>query len=284
MAQKKFLVTGATGATGGYAVERLLERGHAVRALAHSEDDRSKRLQELGAEVVLGDLLKLNDVRLALSGIRGAYFVYPLSLTLVQATAIFAQAAKEAEVEIVANMSQWNSRPSAKSPATINHWLSEQVFDWSAVPVAHLRATIFSEWLLWVARSIRQGVMKMPWDANSRWSPVATEDLAHVIVAILENPVTHSGKTYPLCGPAEHSFAEVAGIASRVLGMQITYKQASVDTFAESIGQTGNALFKEHCRAVAVELQEGIFAETNWVAAQISGRQPMRIVEFVAFV
>ena len=40
--------------------------------------------------------------------------------------------------------------------------------------------------------------MTMPWDANSRFSPVATEDLAHVIVAILENPVTHSGKTYPL--------------------------------------------------------------------------------------
>ena len=37
MAQKKFLVTGATGTTGGYAVERLLERGHAVRALAHRD-------------------------------------------------------------------------------------------------------------------------------------------------------------------------------------------------------------------------------------------------------
>ena len=36
------------------------------------------RLQELGAEVVIGDLLNLNDVRLALSGIRGAYFVYPV--------------------------------------------------------------------------------------------------------------------------------------------------------------------------------------------------------------
>jgi len=240
------------------------------------------RLQELGAEMVIGDLLNLNDVRLALSGIRGAYFVYPLSPTLVQATAIFAQAAKEAEVEIVANMSQWNSRPSAKSPATINHWLSEQVFDWSPVPVAHLRATFFCEWLLWVARSIRQGVMMMPWDANSRFSPVATEDLAQVIVAILENPVTHSGKTYALCGPAVHSFAEVAEIASRVLGTQITYQQASVDTFAESIGQTGNALFKEHCRAVAVELQEGIFAETNSVAERISSRPPMTIEEFVA--
>ena len=211
------------------------------------------RLQELGAEVVIGDLLNLNDVRLALRGIRGAYLVYPLSPTLVQATAIFAQAAKEAEVEIVANMSQWNSRPSAKSPATINQWLSEQVFDWSPVPVAHLRATFFCEWLLWVARSVRQGVMMMPWDANS---PVAVEDLAQVIVAILENPVTHSGKTYPLCGPAVHSFAEVAEIASRVLGTHMTYQQASVDTFAESIGQTSNALFKEHCRAVAVELNE----------------------------
>ena len=74
MAQKKFLVTGATGDTGGYTVEQFLERGHAVRALAHREDDRSKRLQELGAEVVIGDLVKLNDVRLALSGIRGGIF------------------------------------------------------------------------------------------------------------------------------------------------------------------------------------------------------------------
>jgi NADPH:quinone reductase-like Zn-dependent oxidoreductase len=57
MAQKKFLVTGATGDTGGYTVEQLLERGHAVRALGHREDDRSKRLQELGTEVVIGDLL-----------------------------------------------------------------------------------------------------------------------------------------------------------------------------------------------------------------------------------
>jgi NAD(P)H dehydrogenase (quinone) len=126
MSRAKTLVIGATGMTGSHTVQLLLKRGHTVRAIAHNEDERSMRLQELGAEVVIGDLLNLNDVRLAFSGIRGAYFVYPLSPTLVQATAIFAQAAKEAEVEIVANMSQWNSRPSAKSPATINHWLSEQ--------------------------------------------------------------------------------------------------------------------------------------------------------------
>lgn len=281
MNNSKVLVTGATGLTGSHTVQLLLDHGRLVRALAHREDERSMRLRELGAEVVIGDLLNLTDVRSALNGVQSAYFVYPLSPTLVHATANFAQAAKEVEVEIVANMSQWNSRPSAKSPATINHWLSEQVFDWSAVPVAHLRATFFSEWLVWVARSIRQGLMTMPWDANSRFSPVATEDLAHVIVAILENPAAHRGQTYPLCGPAVLSYAGVAQIASRVLRRQISYQQASVDAFAESIGQTGNALFKEHCRAMVVDLQEGIFDETNSLVAQISGRRPMTVEEFV---
>jgi hypothetical protein len=36
-----------------------------VRALAHREDDRSKRLEKMGAEVVIGDFLKFNDVRAA---------------------------------------------------------------------------------------------------------------------------------------------------------------------------------------------------------------------------
>src|SRR5260221_5564774 len=45
---------GCDGTTGGYTVEPLLERGHAVRALAHREDDRSKRLEKIGAEGLIG--------------------------------------------------------------------------------------------------------------------------------------------------------------------------------------------------------------------------------------
>ena len=48
MSQGTVLVTAATGNTGGATVEQLLARGRRVRALAHREDARSKRLQELG--------------------------------------------------------------------------------------------------------------------------------------------------------------------------------------------------------------------------------------------
>ena len=139
MAQKKFLVTGATGDTGGYTVEQLLERGHAVRALAHREDACSKRLEKMGAEVVIGDFLKCNDVRAAMRGVRGAYFCYPVLPGILQATAYFAQAAKEAGLESVVNMSQKSAREDAKSHAMCDHWLAERVFDWSGLTVAHLR-------------------------------------------------------------------------------------------------------------------------------------------------
>src|SRR5438132_10916310 len=99
MAQKTFLVTGATGDTGGYTVEQLVERGHAVRALAHREDDRSKRLEKLGAEVVIGDFLKFNDVRAPMRGVRGAYFCSPIRPRMLHAPAYFAQAATEAGLD-----------------------------------------------------------------------------------------------------------------------------------------------------------------------------------------
>ncbi len=58
----KFLVTGATGETGRYTVQRLLEKGHSVRAMVHRQDERADALRNEGAEVVVGDLFEHDDV------------------------------------------------------------------------------------------------------------------------------------------------------------------------------------------------------------------------------
>ena len=144
MIQGKVLVTGATGDTGRATVKELLARGHKVRALAHGQDDRSKRFQERGVEVVYGDLLDFGQVRAALLGAQRAYFVYPIRPGILQATAYFAQAAKEAGVDGIVNMSQKSAREDARSHAATDHWLSERVFDWSGLTVAHIRPTYFA--------------------------------------------------------------------------------------------------------------------------------------------
>src|SRR5262249_21102257 len=139
MSTGKILITGATGDTGGYAIEQLLHKGHEVRALVHGLDDRSQRLEDKGVEVVAGDYLDLDAMRAALKGVRGAYFVYPIRPGIIQATAYFAQAAREAGLEAVVNMSQISAREDAKSHAARDHWVAERLFDWSGLPLPHPR-------------------------------------------------------------------------------------------------------------------------------------------------
>ena len=280
MAQEKFLITGATGMSGTHVVEQLLEKGHSVRILAHQEDERSKRLQELGAEVAVGDLLELATVRPALQGISGAYFVYPVRPGLVEASVVFAQAAKEAGVKIIVNMSQNPARPDAKSKATLSHWLSEQVFAWSGVPAANLRAGFFTEWLLYARGSIAAGTMKMPWGSTVRHAPVATEDLARVTVGIFANPEVHGGKTYPLFGPVEYTYPEIAKIVGGVIGKDVGYEQVSVDDFAASIGMSSNSYFKQHCEQVKIDHENRVFEGTNDLIAEIGGRPSVTVEQF----
>ena len=74
MAKSMILISGPTGYTGGATAGQLLKEGHTIRVLAHREDDRSKLLQDLGAEVVYGDLLDIHAVTGAFGGVRAAYF------------------------------------------------------------------------------------------------------------------------------------------------------------------------------------------------------------------
>src|SRR5260370_4198305 len=144
---KTILVTGATGDTGRPTVKLLLERGHNVKALVRKDDERARTLRDQGADVVAGDMLDISSMRKAADGVSSAYFVYPMSEGQVEATAIFAQVARERRLEMIANMSHKQSRPSARSPATTAHWLSEPIFNWSGDSCAHLRICLSAEWL-----------------------------------------------------------------------------------------------------------------------------------------
>jgi NAD(P)H dehydrogenase (quinone) len=291
MIQGKILVTGATGDTGAATVDELLARGHLVRALAHGQDERSKKLQERGVEVVYGDLLDFGQVRAALNGVQRAYFVYPIRPGILQATAYFAQAATEAGVDGIVNMSQISAREDAKSHAATDHWLAERGFDWSGVTVAHIRPTYFAEWLFYLAPMIKAGLLHVPFGAGKH-APIAAEDQARVIVGILEDPRAHKGNIYPLFGPVEFTYRETAQVLSRVLGKSVEYKQVDFEEFKKSLqagekgsakakGREGNEFLFQHLREVAIDHQNGVFEGTNDLVEKIGGRPPMTLEAFI---
>src|SRR5262249_56215006 len=133
-------------------------------------------------------------------GVAGAYFCYPIRPGIIQATAIFAQAAKEAGIACVVNMSQISAREDAKSHAAQDHWLAERVFDWSSLTVVHLRPTYFAEWLLYLAPMIRAGLLHVPF-GTGRHAPIAAEGQARVIGRIFENPTPPTPTPSPLYPP-----------------------------------------------------------------------------------
>lgn len=278
---KTVLVTGATGDTGRPTVEFLLQKGFHVRALARREDARSQKLADLGAEVLIGDMLSLRDVREALSGAAIGYFCYPLAEGAVEAAVMFAQAAKEQQLELVVNMSHKQSRPYARSKATQNHWLAEQIFDWSGVPSTHLRVTFFAEWLLYISSLIRRGRYVMPFDADSRFAPIAAVDIARIIAGIVEHPERHAGKAYALHGPVEYSHAELAAVTGRVLGMDLPYERVTVTTFLDLFGLQGNTAMLKHFEAVTIDQQEHLLEGTDNTGREIIGQPLMTIEEFI---
>lgn len=176
-------------------------------------------------------------------------------------------------------MSQISARRDAASNAARQHWLAERILDWSPIPVTHLRPTFFAEWL--VSSYQPDGTLPLPF-GDGRHAPIAAEDHARAITAILEDPAPHAGQVYPLFGPKEMNHYEIAEEISRALGKPVTYKPISLNEFTEQLRSRGlNEHFIQHMRAVAIDYRNGVFAGTNDIVKTVGGTDPQTVQEFV---
>ncbi len=233
---KPILVTGAAGgsqgSTGNRVVQLLVQRGLPVRALVHQVDERSQRLRELGVEVVTGR----------------AYFTYPVDDGLLEATAIFAMAAREASTEVVVNMSQLQNTTVAPSFRNLQHRLADQIFDWAQVGALHLNAPPFFENVrALIAKTVAdQNTIFLPWGNGDAVIPlVAAEDVARVATALLIAPEVPDRKRYDLVGETP-TVNEIASILSEVLKRPIRYVDIPDEHWIQAVRDRVNPHALEH--------------------------------------
>ncbi len=133
-------------------------------------------------------------------------------------------------------VSQMSLTEMTDSPQQRQHWLAEQVLNWSGLPVVHLRATVFLQnpfFLEWAAESTaRNGTIRLPF-GTGRTSPVDARNVAEVAAAILANPTAHIGKVYELTGPRSQDLQALAEEYSDALGRTVTYVDVPIEAWRD---------------------------------------------------
>jgi NAD(P)H dehydrogenase (quinone) len=283
MKNAKILVTAAAGRTGSHVVEQLIQQGYQVRAMVRKLDAKSERLTSLGAEVVVGDFLNVKSLRTAMNGIKRAYFCYPPSDHLLEATTNFAIVAKEKTFESVVNMSQIIVRENHPSALSRQHWLSEQVLDWADVGATHIRPTFFAEMAaILSAESIaRDGKLYLP-HGDKKHAPVTTDDIAAVVVGVLKNPEPHIGKAYTVTGQQVLSQADIAEIIGDVIGKPVEYVDIPMEYWQQAIAEKGHPKFLiDHLSRVGEDYQNGLFDKVTDVVFKVGGKKPKSFDKYV---
>lgn len=286
------LVTGAAGRVGGVGrrvAELLLKRGKAVRALVRNEDERAQALSDMGAEVVKGDLLDLDSMHRVIAGCEMMYFGMSVSDDYLAATVNAAAVAKHHGVKAFINMSQMtlsqmSITETTPSPQHKLHWLAEQALNWSGLPVVHVRPTVLLEGflLIFTRDTVRESnQIRLPF-GEGRTSPVAVENVAMVIAALLTNPQPHIGKTYHLTGPQSENMHFYAQEYSKALGRTITYQDIPVEPWRDGLLKRGLPVHLVNHLATMADLHRaGRYDRMSDDVRMLTGKGPLSVQEMV---
>ena len=282
----KILVTAANGNTGFPAAKELLDLGFDVRAMVRNpKSTTAVELKRLGAEIFIGDLNDVRDIREALKGIQRAYFCSPFGRNTLFQQVAFISAAEEAQLEHVVYMSQWLSLQEHPAMNTREQWLGDQMVKLHKnVKYTFVNPGLFEFMNYFTVETIAQlGLMPtiVKNAANStevglNASP-SENDQGRVIAHILKDPAKHVGKTYRITGPKLLSPKEMAGIFGKILKRKVKIMEISDKMLLKSGISIGLPLFYvSHFLYYLRELDKGGFAingVTN-VVKDITGRDP----------
>jgi len=238
---------------------------------------------------VVGDLLDLDSMYRAIAGVETMYFGMSVSDSYLEATVNVAAVAKHHGVKAFINMSQMtvsqmSITKTTASPQHKLHWLAEQALNWSGVPVVHVRPTVFLEglFLIFISDMVRKlNQIKLPF-GDGKTSPVAAEDVARVVAALLANPRPHIGKIYHLTGPQSESMHFYAQEYTKALGRTITFQDILVEPWRDTLLERGLPVhLVDHLVTMADLHRAGAYDRMSEDVFALTGQSPLSVQEFV---
>lgn len=221
------LITGAGGKTGKFLIH-VLSKAESVCALVRSEE-HVLVVKSLGAEkAVVGDMRDAAAVSSAMEGARAVYHVCPnMSPDEFVIGKLVIQEVRKAGVEHFV----YHSVLYPQTERMNHHWqklrVEEMILE-SGLPFTILQPAPYMQNLLagW-KRIVEEGVLRLPYSVQSKFSFIDLEDLAEAAKVVLAKP-DHKNATYELVGTMPMSHGEVAEIFSRVLKRDVRAEKEEI--------------------------------------------------------
>jgi uncharacterized protein YbjT (DUF2867 family) len=214
-------VTGAAGKTGRAVIAALSRRGVRTRALVHREEQARHGVPG-AAESVAVDMADAPALTAALDGVDALYLIAPnmhpdepgLAGSVIKACA--AVGVRRIVYHSVIHP-YVPAMPHHVGKAEVEAMLQESGLDWTILQPASYFDNAHGVW-----DAVRgEGRWPVPYAADAPFTPVALIDVAEVAASALTDP-RHRFATYELAGPEVLTTADMAEIAGRVLGLDVT--------------------------------------------------------------
>jgi uncharacterized protein YbjT (DUF2867 family) len=277
------LVTGAAGKTGQAVIRALAAKSAPVRAFVR-RPEQAATLKALGAaEINLGTFEDAGALARAVADTRAIYHICPnVSRDEVRIARAVATAAQEHKVKRFV----FHSVLHPQIEAMPHHWnkmRAEEMLLAADFDLTILQPTAYMQNILGAWRGIvEDGVLRIPYPAETRLSLVDLDDVAEVAARVLTDE-GHNGATYELAGTAPLSQIEVATAIGTVLGRDIRVEVETVEAWESRVRAAGMG---DHERAALAAMlryyaRHGLVGNSNTLR-WLLGRVPHDLAHFIA--
>ncbi|GAB1584778.1 SDR family oxidoreductase [Phyllobacterium phragmitis] len=230
------LVTGATGTVGRQVIEQLAARGANVRALVRNP---SKAALPDGVDVVHGDLLDVDSLRSAFSGVSTLFLLNGVVADEFTQALIALNIARDAGIDGIVYLSVIHSDVYVNVPHFAGKFAVERMIEQMGLHATILRPAYFIGNDLTIKDVVMQhGIYPMPIGSRGL-AMVDTSDIAEVAAIELirreESAAPLPLERINVVGPDTLTGADVAAIWSEALGRPVAYPGDDTAGFEQTL-------------------------------------------------
>jgi uncharacterized protein YbjT (DUF2867 family) len=225
------LITGGTGFIGSHLIKRMRQEGIPVRALVRNPD-KSRALEDLGVEVIKGEMSDTVSLEKATSGAERVIHLVGIiqeapgatfQQVVVDGTRSLLEAAKKSGVRHFFYQSALGTRPNARSEYHKAKWAAEELVRAGGIPYTILRPSLIygpgDQFTIRLSQTIRLSpFLPIIGSGRSRVQPLYIDDATACIVKAVTNDCCLN-EICEIGGPDQLTYEEVTYAIADAMGV-----------------------------------------------------------------